>query len=79
MDLSGKVDGGGWTVMACAHEIGGEFGCLISTSVAAMDGAIEHEFTHDQTFSTPQQAVLEGLKEGMSWMGLTTSNTINAG
>ena len=28
--------------------------------------------------STPQEAVLEGLKEGMSWVDLTTSNTISA-
>jgi hypothetical protein len=36
------------------------------------------EFTHDRTFGTPQEAVLEGLKEGMSWVDLTTSNTISA-
>jgi hypothetical protein len=76
MEMSGKVEGGGWAVTACAHESGDAFGCLISTSVAAPDGAIAREFAHDRTFSTPQDAVLDGLKEGMAWVGLTTSNTI---
>ncbi|CAB3774043.1 UDP-glucose 4-epimerase [Paraburkholderia humisilvae] len=76
MSLSGKVDGGGWTVTACARESGAEFDCLIGTSIAAQDGLVVREFTHDQIFSTPQEAVLEGLRAGMSWVGLTTSNTI---
>jgi hypothetical protein len=78
MDMSGKVDGGGWTVTACARESGAEFGCLIGTCIAAPDGAVVREFAHDRTFGTPQEAVLEGLKEGMSWVDLTTSNTISA-
>jgi hypothetical protein len=78
MDLSGKIEGGGWTVTACAHEQGDEFGCRINTSIAAPDGAIAREFAHNRTFCTAQEAVLEGLKEGMSWVGLTTSNTVSA-
>jgi hypothetical protein len=78
MDLSGKVDGDGWTVTACARASGTDFGCLIGTSVAGPDGVVVREFTHDQIFRTPQEAVLDGLKEGMSWVGLTTSNTICA-
>lgn len=78
MNLSGKMDGDGWTVTACARASGTEFGCLIGTSVVAPDGVIVREFSHDRTFSTPQEAVLDGLKQGMSWVGLTASNTICA-
>jgi hypothetical protein len=78
MNVSGKVDGDGWTVTACARASGTEFGCLIGTSVAAPDGVVVREFTHERNISTPQEAVLDGLKEGMSWVGLTTSSTICA-
>ncbi|MGC2966608.1 hypothetical protein [Paraburkholderia aspalathi] len=78
MNLSGRVDGDGWSVTACARESGTEFGCLIGTSVAAPDGVVVRVFTHDRNFSTPQEAVLDGLKQGMSWVDLTTSNTICA-
>ncbi|MGA9914665.1 MAG: hypothetical protein WBR17_19275 [Paraburkholderia sp.] len=40
MNVSGKVDGDGWTVTACARASGTEFGCLIGTSVAAPDGVV---------------------------------------
>ncbi|MGP8437961.1 hypothetical protein ACT2FY_08205 [Paraburkholderia fungorum] len=79
MNVSGKVDGAGWTVTAVARESGAEFGCLIGMSVAAPAGVVVREFAHDRTFSTPQEAVLDGLRAGMSWVGLTTSKTINAG
>lgn len=78
MNLSGNVDGDGWIVTACARASGTEFGCLIGTTVAGPDGVVVREFTHDQIFSTPQEAVLDGLKQGMSWVDLTTSNTICA-
>lgn len=78
MNLSAKVDGGGWTVAACARESGAEFGCLIGTSIVAPGGSVVREFTHDQIFSTPQEAVLEGLRAGMTWVDLTISNTISA-
>jgi hypothetical protein len=52
MDMSRKVDGGGWIVTACARENGAEFCCLVGTCIAGPDG-------------TQQEAVLEGLKGGM--------------
>ncbi|MFM0504598.1 hypothetical protein [Paraburkholderia caffeinilytica] len=76
MNLSGKVNDDGWTVTACAHASGTEFGCLTGTSVAAPDGVVVREFSHDRTVCTPREAVLDSLKLDMSWVGLIASNTI---
>ena len=78
MNLSGKVEGGGWTVTPCARESGAEFGCLIGTNIAAPDGAVVREFMHDRSFCTQQEAVLDGVKEDDVGRILTTSNTIGA-
>jgi|HubBroStandDraft_2_1064218.scaffolds.fasta_scaffold1161529_2 hypothetical protein len=66
MDMSRKVDGGGPIVTACARESGAEFCCLVGTCIAAPDGTVVREFTHDRTFGTQHGAVPEGMKEGIS-------------
>lgn len=76
MDLCGKVDGDGWTVTAHSKEKGVEFGCHIGMTAVTLRGALTREFAHDRTFRTAEEAVLEGLKEGMSWVDLTRSNTV---
>ncbi|OUL85478.1 hypothetical protein [Paraburkholderia hospita] len=79
MDLSGKISGCNWTVVAQTHAGSGGFGCQISTNIAAPAGDVKRGFAHDQIFLTPEEAaVLEGLREGMDWIGLTTSHTISA-
>ncbi|OUL95624.1 hypothetical protein CA603_07310 [Paraburkholderia hospita] len=60
-------------------EAAGEGGYLSTIHVkhSSPEGDFEHTFRHGRKFSTEREAVLDGLREGMIWIGLTIARTID--
>ncbi|MFM0455322.1 UDP-glucose 4-epimerase [Paraburkholderia nemoris] len=77
MTISGNVSDGDWSVAATTHRTAGGFNCSIQFSHHTPEGIYRHEFTHSSVFPTEREAVLAGLREGMSWGGLKMSNTFS--
>jgi hypothetical protein len=78
MNLSGKISEGTgkWAVAAESRDVAEGFRCLISTTIFTPEGNFTHEFKDSRTFCTEQEAVLQGLREGMVWIDLKISRTI---
>ena len=77
MALSGNVQEGGWSVSVQTEpaEDGG-YQSTIQVRHASPEGDFEHSFRHGKKFSTERDAVLDGLREGMTWIGLKMERTI---
>ncbi|RZF24541.1 hypothetical protein EVC45_38375 [Paraburkholderia sp. UYCP14C] len=77
MTLSADVQQGTWSVnvQTDAAQDGG-FQSTIHVKHSSPDGAFEHSFHHAKIFATEREAVLEGLREGMTWIALKTTRTI---
>ncbi|WEY40716.1 MULTISPECIES: UDP-glucose 4-epimerase [Paraburkholderia] len=66
-----------------AHEVHGADGshgyvCEICvTHERAGDKLFEHRFRHARTFASEREAVLEGLREGMTWIELKMANAFD--
>lgn len=77
MTLSGKVEGNEWavTVETSAAKDGG-YCCRIHVRHTSPEGLFERDFAHDCTFVTEREALLEGLRKGMTWIELKVSQSI---
>jgi len=77
MTLSAKVHDGTWSVSVQTDAAqGGGYRATIHVSHASPDGDFEHTFRHAKVFDVERDAVLEGLREGMTWIALKTTRTI---
>ncbi len=77
MTLSANVRQGSWSVNVrteAAQE--GGYQSTILVTHASPDGDFEHTFHHATVFGSEREAVLEGLREGMTWIALKTTRTI---
>ncbi|MFP4896074.1 hypothetical protein [Paraburkholderia sp. EG304] len=77
MTLSANEQQGTWSVSVqtdAAHD--GGFQSTIHVRHASPDGDFEHSFHHAKIFASEREAVLEGLREGMTWIALKTTRTI---
>jgi hypothetical protein len=77
MTISGNVGDADWSVAATTHRTEGGFDCNIQLSHRTPEGIFRHEFMHSSVFLTEREAVLAGLREGMDWVRLKTSNTLS--
>lgn len=77
MTLSANVHEGSWSVsvQTDAGQDGG-YQSTIHVRHALPGGDFEHTFHHAKVFATEREAVLEGLREGMTWIALKTTRTI---
>lgn len=77
MTMSGNVQDGAWsvTVQTEPGETGG-YQSRIHVRHSSPDGDFEHTFCHAKKFNTERDAVLDGLREGMTWIGLKMARTI---
>jgi hypothetical protein len=77
MTLSGNVREGEWSVNVEteAAEDGG-YRSTIVVRHASPDGEFERTFKQGRKFGTERDAVLDGLREGMTWIGLKMARTI---
>lgn len=71
MTLKGTVDTDTWSVEATTSPAPeGGFGCQINITERLPEKRLRHAFVHHRTFENEADAVLEGLREGMLWIGL---------
>jgi hypothetical protein len=77
MTLSGNVQDGAWSVnvQTRAADEGG-YQSTIHVRHSSTEGDFEHTFCQGKVFNTEREAVLEGLREGMTWIGLKMARTI---
>lgn len=76
MALTGNVDDGGWTVRVKTVPADGGFCGDVCISGRGDDGEFSHAFRASGRFATEREALLEGLREGMAWIGLKRARTI---
>ncbi|MFT4069397.1 hypothetical protein [Paraburkholderia sp.] len=77
MTLSANVQQGTWSVsvQTDAAQDGG-YQATIHVRHTSPNGDFEHGFRHERVFATERDAVLEGLREGMTWIALKSTKTI---
>jgi hypothetical protein len=77
MSLKGQVDGADWTITCHTEETSGGFACSIGVEHRDVEGGrFMHRFRHARTFASEHEAMVAGLDEGLTWIGLKTSKTI---
>jgi hypothetical protein len=77
MTLSGNVQEGAWSVDVQTEAVDeGRYQSTIHVKHWTPEGQFEHTFRHGKTFSAEREAVLEGLREGMTWIELKMAHTI---
>ena len=77
MALTGCVHEDDWSVSGETRQVTGGFTCQIRVQHAIPDGKFDHAFTQSGVFSTGHEAMIEGLREGMVWIGLKRANTFH--
>lgn len=77
MSISANVHEGSWSVsvQTDAAEQGG-YRSTVHVTHTSPGGGFEHSFHHAKLFDSEREAVLEGLREGMTWIALKTNRTI---
>ncbi|XUW90503.1 hypothetical protein OH764_26460 [Burkholderia sp. M6-3] len=77
MTLSANVQEGTWSVSVKtdAAQDGG-YQATIDVRHTSAEGDFNHSFRHAKAFATEREAVLEGLREGMTWIALKSTHTI---
>ncbi|MGN6668569.1 MAG: hypothetical protein ACTHKH_16590 [Trinickia sp.] len=74
MAILGKVSQDDWSVSVEVIRVPGGFAPSIHVDHTDASGKFEHQFKHHQVFRTEHEAVLEGLREGMGWIGQKMAN-----
>jgi len=78
MGLKGNISEGSWNVVVETTAASGGYRCTVHvTHELPGREAFRHAFTHHRTFSTEREAVLEGLREGMTWIELKRTNAFD--
>ncbi|KAK45599.1 UDP-glucose 4-epimerase [Caballeronia jiangsuensis] len=78
MSLKGSIDGSDWTVSCSTEQTPRGIECSISVEQRNADGGrFMHRFKHAHTYNNEREAILAGLREGMTWIRLKGSNTIS--
>ncbi|MFM0511699.1 UDP-glucose 4-epimerase [Paraburkholderia sp. RL17-373-BIF-A] len=77
MTVSSDVCEGDWSVSVETNQAAGGFDCRIHIHHSTPEGPVEHEFKHSSIFPTEREAVLAGLREGMGWIELKMSKSLN--
>ena len=78
MTLSGNVQEGAWSVNVQTEPADeGGYQSTIHVTHSSPNGDFEHTFRQHKKFNTEREAVLEGLREGMTWIGLKIARTIS--
>jgi len=78
MSLKGSIDDADWTVTCCTEQTPRGVECSISVEQRNVEGGrFMHRFRHASTFDNEREAVIAGLREGMAWIRLKATHTIN--
>lgn len=77
MAISANAQQGTWSVSVQTEQTQeGGFQATIHVKHASPEGDFERTFHQSQVFAVEREAVLEGLREGMTWIALKTTRTI---
>ncbi|MBB5423438.1 hypothetical protein HDG40_001582 [Paraburkholderia sp. JPY158] len=77
MAISANAQQGTWSVSVHTEETQeGGFRATIHVKHVSPEGDFERTFQQSQVFAVEREAVLEGLREGMTWIALKTTRTI---
>jgi len=68
MVILGKVTQDDWSVSVEAHRVSDGFVPMIHVDHKDASGKFEHQFRHYKAYTSEHEAVLEGLREGVSWI-----------
>ena len=68
MSMSGKVSDRDWSVSVQTHPTPDGFACTVHVIHRESKGKFQHQFRHFKVFRTEQDAMLDGLREGMDWI-----------
>ncbi|MDG0027832.1 hypothetical protein [Trinickia sp. Y13] len=68
MAMSGKISDRDWSVSVQTHPTEEGFACTIHVVHREEKGKFQHQFKHFKVFRTEQDAVLDGLREGTTWI-----------
>ena len=79
MTLKGNISQGSWNVVVetTAASGGGYRSTVHVTHELSGRGPFSHTFMHHRTFSSEHDAVIEGLREGMTWIELKRTNAFD--
>ncbi|MGU7780783.1 UDP-glucose 4-epimerase [Burkholderia sp. PU8-34] len=78
MTLSGNIREGDWTVEVDTRpDDAGGFRCRVKVEHGSGPTRFQHAFEHGHTYPTEREAVLEGLRAGMTWIELKLSQVFN--
>ncbi|MBB5467602.1 hypothetical protein HDG32_003725 [Paraburkholderia sp. CI2] len=77
MAISANAQEGTWSVSVETREAQeGGFLSTIHVKHVSPEGDFERTFHQSRVFAVEREAVLEGLREGMTWIALKTTRTI---
>jgi hypothetical protein len=77
MTISANAQQGTWSVSVQTEEAQeGGYQATIHVKHESPDGDFERSFLQSEVFAVEREAVLEGLREGMTWIALKTTRTI---
>ncbi|MDR5777643.1 MULTISPECIES: UDP-glucose 4-epimerase [unclassified Caballeronia] len=78
MSLKGQVDDTDWSITCNTEQVTEGIVCSIGVEQHdAERGRFVHRFRHARIFDNEYEAVLAGLSEGMTWIRLRASGTID--
>jgi len=77
MALKGQVTGDDWSVFTQGIPVGDSFCCEVHVAHSVPAGEFKHQFRHSKIFARESEAVLDGLREGVVWIGLKRSEMIH--
>ena len=77
MALTGQVTGDNWSVSTQGIPVDDSFCCEVHVAHSGPAGEFKHQFRHSKIFAREWEAVLDGLREGVVWIGLKRAETIH--
>jgi hypothetical protein len=77
MALTGQVTGDGWSVSTNSIPAGNGFCREVHVAHGGAAGEFKHQFRHSKIFAREWETVLDGLREGVVWIGLKRAETIH--
>lgn len=77
MTILGRITQDNWSVSVEAHRVSNGFQPTIQVDLQNEIERFEHRFRHHKVFSSEQEAVLEGLREGVSWIRQKMANSFS--
>jgi len=78
MTLQGTIHERDWSVEIETRPCeSGEFRCRVSVEHGTGAARFHHTFEHSHAYPTEHEAAIEGLRAGMTWIEMKTSQTFS--